>query len=144
MRTITNKKFYINRRPMARYPTVHQNAAARWGKSGGISGLGRPGNGPKYDESMRFALEMASEVRRIQPCPMKRGWHLATLAYFCARHVVHQEVKVLHEGIGISDSDWDVFTRHVVATLDRFGVQGREREEFLAAADSLKGDIVEN
>ncbi len=55
-----------------------------------------------------------------------------------------REMKPLHEGIGISDSDWDVFTRHVVATLDNFGVQGREREEFLAAADSLKGDIVEN
>ncbi len=54
------------------------------------------------------------------------------------------EMKPLHEGIGISESDWDVFTRHVVATLDNFGVQGREREEFLAAADSLKGDIVEN
>ena len=53
-------------------------------------------------------------------------------------------MKPLHEGIGISNSDWDVFTRHVVATLDNFGVQGREREEFLAAADSLKGDIVEN
>ena len=54
------------------------------------------------------------------------------------------EDTTLHEGIGNSDSDWDVFTRHVVATLDNFGVQGREREEFLAAADSLKGDIVEN
>ncbi len=55
-----------------------------------------------------------------------------------------REMKPLHEGIGISDSDWDVFTRHVVATLDHLGVQGREREEFLAAAASLKGDIVEN
>ncbi len=55
-----------------------------------------------------------------------------------------REMKPLHEGIGISDSDWDVFTRHVVATLDHLAVQGREREEFLAAAASLKGDIVEN
>ncbi len=53
-------------------------------------------------------------------------------------------MKPLHEGIGIGDSDWDVFAIHVVATLDKFGVQGREREEFLAAADSPKGDIVEN
>ena len=55
-----------------------------------------------------------------------------------------REMKLVHEGIGISDSDWDVFAGHLVATLDKFGVQGREREEFLAAADSLKGDIVEN
>ena len=55
-----------------------------------------------------------------------------------------REMKPLHEGIGISNSDWDVFVTHTVATLDKFGVQGQEREEFLAAAASLKGDIVEN
>ena len=54
------------------------------------------------------------------------------------------EMKPIHEGLGISDSDWDVFVTHTVATLDKFGVQGQEREEFLAAAASLKGDIVEN
>ena len=53
------------------------------------------------------------------------------------------EMKPIHEGLGISDSDWDVFVTHTIATLDKFGVQGREREEFLSAAGSLKGDIVE-
>jgi hypothetical protein len=33
--------------------------------------------------------------------------------------------------------------RHVVAVLDKFGIQGHEREEFLGAAASLKGDIVQ-
>ena len=51
-------------------------------------------------------------------------------------------MKTSHEGLGISESDWQVFVQHSVATLDTFGVQGKEREEFLAAA-SLKGDIVE-
>ena len=55
-----------------------------------------------------------------------------------------REMKPLHEGIGISDSDWDVFVTHTVATLDKLGVQGQEREEFLAAAASRKGDVVEN
>jgi hypothetical protein len=36
-----------------------------------------------------------------------------------------------------------VMERHVVGVLDKFGIQGREREEFLAAAGSLKGQIVE-
>jgi hypothetical protein len=36
-----------------------------------------------------------------------------------------------------------VFVTPTLATLDKFGVQGKEREEFLAAAASLKGDIVE-
>ena len=55
-----------------------------------------------------------------------------------------REMKPTHEGIGITDRDWDVFAGHAVATLDNFGVQGREREEFLAAVAGLKGDIVEN
>jgi len=54
-----------------------------------------------------------------------------------------RDMKTSHEGLGISESDWQVFVKHTVATLDAFGVQGKEREEFLAAAASLKGDIVE-
>ena len=54
------------------------------------------------------------------------------------------EMKPIHEGLGISDSDWDVFVIHAIATLDELGVQGTEKEEFLAAAASLKDDIVEN
>jgi hemoglobin len=54
-----------------------------------------------------------------------------------------RDMKLSHEGLSISESDWQVFVKHTVATLDKFGVQGKEREEFLAAAASLKGDIVE-
>jgi len=54
-----------------------------------------------------------------------------------------RDMKTSHEGLGISETDWQIFVRHTVATLDKFGVQGREREEFFAAEGSLKGDIVE-
>jgi len=54
-----------------------------------------------------------------------------------------RDMKLSHEGLSISESDWQVFVKHTVATLDKLGVQGKEREEFLAAAASLKGDIVE-
>ena len=54
-----------------------------------------------------------------------------------------RDMKTSHEGLSISESDWQVFVKHTLATLDKFGVQGKEREEFLAAAASLKGDIVE-
>lgn len=54
-----------------------------------------------------------------------------------------RDMKTSHEGLGISESDWQVFVKHTLATLDAFGVQGQEREEFLAAAASLHGDIVE-
>jgi hemoglobin len=54
-----------------------------------------------------------------------------------------RDMKTSHEGLGISESDWQVFVRHTRATLDQFGVHGQEREEFLAAAASLKDEIVE-
>jgi hemoglobin len=53
------------------------------------------------------------------------------------------DMKAAHDGLGINESDWAVMERHVVAVLDKFGIQGREREEFLAAAGSLKGDVVQ-
>ena len=55
-----------------------------------------------------------------------------------------RDMKLSHTGLGITESDWDVFVGHTVATLDKLEVHGREREEFLAAAASLKGDIVES
>ena len=54
-----------------------------------------------------------------------------------------RDMKTSHEGLGISEGDWAVFVNHTVATLDKFKVHGKEREDFLAAAASLKGDIVE-
>ncbi len=53
------------------------------------------------------------------------------------------DMKAAHEGLNITESDWAVMERHAVAVLDKFGIQGREREEFLGAAASLKGDIVQ-
>jgi hemoglobin len=54
-----------------------------------------------------------------------------------------RDMKTSHEGLNISESDWQIFVKHTLATLDKFGVQGKEREEFLAAAASLKADIVD-
>ena len=52
------------------------------------------------------------------------------------------DMKSAHDGLHIKDSDWAIMEQHVVAVLDKFDVHGKEREEFLAAAGSLKGDIV--
>jgi hemoglobin len=54
-----------------------------------------------------------------------------------------RDMKTSHEGLQISESDWKVFADHTVATLSKFKVPQKEQEEFLAAAASLKGDIVE-
>ena len=54
-----------------------------------------------------------------------------------------RSMKVSHDGMHISESDWDVFMRHSKATLNHFEVAPRETEEVLAFFESLKGEIVE-
>jgi hemoglobin len=54
-----------------------------------------------------------------------------------------RDMKTSHEGLGITDDEWNIFARHTVATLDKLGIPEQEKTEFLAAATSLKGDIVE-
>jgi hemoglobin len=54
-----------------------------------------------------------------------------------------RDMATSHGGMGISASDWEVFLRHVNATLDTFQVPERERGEVLAFVESTKADIVE-
>jgi hemoglobin len=54
-----------------------------------------------------------------------------------------RDMKTSHEGLGISESDWDIFVRHSIASLEDLGVAENEKTEFLSAAAALKGDIVE-
>ena len=54
-----------------------------------------------------------------------------------------RDMKTSHEGLRISEREWDIFVVHVVATLDHFSVPEREKQEFLECAGSLKGEIVE-
>ena|SRR5687767_9389524 len=56
---------------------------------------------------------------------------------------VGRDMKTSHEGLGISDSDWEVLIRHARTTLDDLGVAEREKNEALAAVESLRGEIVE-
>ena len=59
-------------------------------------------------------------------------------AYYAGR-----DMKTSHEGLAISENDWNIFVQHTVASLNDLGVAEREKTEVLAAAASLKGDIVE-
>jgi len=54
-----------------------------------------------------------------------------------------RDMKTSHEGLGITDDEWDVFARHTVDALNKLGIPEQEKSEFLAAAASLKPDIVE-
>ena len=54
-----------------------------------------------------------------------------------------RDMKTSHEGLRITERDWQIFVVHTVATLEKFGVPEKEKQEFLACAASIKGDIVE-
>jgi len=54
-----------------------------------------------------------------------------------------RDMKTSHEGLGITSDEWDIFVRHTIAALDKLGIPEQEKTEFLAAAESLKPDIVE-
>jgi hemoglobin len=58
-------------------------------------------------------------------------------------YYVGREMKASHRGMGISQSDWQIFQGHLECTLDHFGVPATERAEVLAFIDSTKKDIVE-
>jgi hemoglobin len=52
-------------------------------------------------------------------------------------------MKDSHEGLNISEDDWKAAVDHLVATLDKFKVPKREKDELLGAVSKFKNDIVE-
>lgn len=56
---------------------------------------------------------------------------------------IGRDTKTTHKGLGIGEKDWQASVNHLIATLDKFKVPQREKDEVLAVASSLKPDIVE-
>lgn len=54
-----------------------------------------------------------------------------------------RDMKTVHTGLGITEADWTASVKHLVATLDKFKVPQKEKDELLAAVSGLKKDIVE-
>ena len=54
-----------------------------------------------------------------------------------------RDMKTSHAGLGITEADWNAGVKHLVATLDKFKVPAKEKDDLLAAASGLKKDIVE-
>jgi len=54
-----------------------------------------------------------------------------------------RDMKTSHKGMGITESDWDLSVKALVATLDKFKVPEKEKGEVLAAVGPLKAQIVE-
>jgi hemoglobin len=55
---------------------------------------------------------------------------------------IGRSMKDSHQGMGITEADWNTAVGHLVASLDKFKVPEKEKNEFLALASSLKKDIV--
>ncbi len=56
---------------------------------------------------------------------------------------IGRDMKSSHQGMGITEADWNKAVGHLVATLDKFKVPEKEKAEFLALASTLKADIVD-
>ena len=56
---------------------------------------------------------------------------------------IGRDMKTAHKGLGITEADWTTSVGHLVASLDKFKVPQKEKDELLAIASSLKKDIVE-
>ena len=54
-----------------------------------------------------------------------------------------RSMKTVHAGLGITESDWQITVKHLMATLDKFKVPDKERSEIVAMFAGLKSDIVE-
>ena len=54
-----------------------------------------------------------------------------------------RSMKATHAGMGVSSTDFDALVGDLVATLNKFKVPEREKNELLGALGPMKGDIVE-
>jgi hemoglobin len=54
-----------------------------------------------------------------------------------------RDMKLSHEGMKISDSDWEVFIGHAVDTMAELKIPEVEQGEIASFVTSLKPDIVE-
>jgi len=53
-----------------------------------------------------------------------------------------RDILTSHRGMGITDSDWQIFIGHLKATLAEFQVPQQEQDNVLAFIDSTRTDIV--
>jgi len=53
-----------------------------------------------------------------------------------------RDMLTSHRGMGITESDWQIFIGHIKATLAEFQVPQQEQDDVLAFIDSTRADIV--
>ena len=53
-----------------------------------------------------------------------------------------RDMKTSHDGLGITDPEWNRFIEHVRATLETLAIPTREAAARNSAAEAVKGDVV--
>jgi hemoglobin len=53
-----------------------------------------------------------------------------------------RDMKTTHTGLNITESDWQASVKLLTATLDKFKVPQKEKDDVFAAVSGLKPDIV--
>ena len=56
---------------------------------------------------------------------------------------IGRDMKTSHQGLGITEAQWEAAAKHLIATLDKFKVPAKEKDELLGFVTGLKKDIVE-
>jgi len=53
-----------------------------------------------------------------------------------------RDMKTTHQGMGVSETEWNATVENLVKALDKRGVPAKEQSELLALLGLMKGDIV--
>ena len=56
---------------------------------------------------------------------------------------IGRDMKTSHAGLGITESEWKIVMQYTAAALDKFKIQGKEKEEFLGIFERYREDIIE-
>jgi hemoglobin len=56
---------------------------------------------------------------------------------------VGRDMKTTHTGLGITEAEWDLAAKHLVAAMDKYKVPQAEKDELMAFVGTQKKDIVE-
>ena len=56
---------------------------------------------------------------------------------------IGRSMRTVHEGLGITEDDWNLAVSHLVETLDKFKVPKAEKDDLFKILGPLKADIVD-
>jgi hemoglobin len=122
-------------------PTAQKSLYQRLGGYDAIAAvtqdfLGRLGSDPQLK---RFFVGLSTDS--------KRRVRNHTVDFLCMAtggpcEYTGRDMETVHTGLNITDADWDISIKHLIATLDKFKVPAQEKQEVQTAISSLKPKIV--